>query len=33
VRVVRPLIPAVMPMIVSFTEHIFVGIEKELEGR
>jgi len=33
VRVVKPLIPAVTPMIVSFTEQIFVGIEKELEGK
>jgi len=33
IRVVKPLIPAVMPMIVSFTEQIFVGIEKELEGK
>jgi len=33
VRVVKPLIPAVTPMIVSFTEQIFAGIEKELEGK
>jgi len=33
VRVVKPMIPAVTPIIIGFTEQIFVGIEKELEGR